>query len=257
MAFTTVRAPIVLVHGLLGFDQLRIGPWKVKRYFPGITEGLRAAGYRVSAPRLSLTRGVAERAAELRRHIRETFPGERVHVIGHSMGGLDARYMISKLGMENQVCALTTVGTPHRGSPFADWGVRRLSRILGPVLRWMGISAEAFYDLTTESCQRFNEEVVDAPGVLYRSVAGQCSKPLVGLGWLFPWRLVHENEGPNDGVVSVTSATYGKSCEVWNADHLNLVNWVNRKAKARGLWQDRAGEYLRLAEGVPTHYHTP
>ncbi len=251
MDVLNLHAPIVLVHGLLGFDQLHVGPWNVKRYFPGITEELRSAGYRVSAPRLSLTRGVAKRAAELRRHIKETFPSERVHIIGHSMGGLDARYMISQLGMENHVSALTTVGTPHRGTPFADWGIRHLSWLLTPLFRWMGISTEAFYDLTTESCQRFNEEVVDAPGVQYRSVAGQCNRPLLGLQWLFPSWIVRENEGPNDGVVSVTSAEYGESCEVWNADHLNLVNWPNRRAKARGLWQDRASDYLRLAIQAP------
>ena len=33
----------------------------------------------------------------------------------------------------------------------------------------------------------------------------------------------------------MTSAEYGESCEVWNADHLNLVNWPNRRAKGAGV----------------------
>ena len=44
------------------------------------------------------------------------------------MAGLDARYMISKLGMADKVATLVTIGTPHRGSYFADWGVKVLGR---------------------------------------------------------------------------------------------------------------------------------
>ena len=46
---------------------------------------------------------------------------DRVVIIAHSMGGLDARYMISRLGMDDRVTALVTITTPHRGSPYADW----------------------------------------------------------------------------------------------------------------------------------------
>src|SRR6478735_4021745 len=68
---TPLRAPIVLVHGLLGFDRIRVGPYTVARYFPGIEDALDAAGHRVGIPVLSKTRGVAHRAAELKRFLRE------------------------------------------------------------------------------------------------------------------------------------------------------------------------------------------
>src|ERR1700733_14742810 len=103
MTTAYVRAPIVLVHGLLGFDRISVGRVELKRYFPGIDERLEAAGHRVCTAKLSRTRGVAARAMELRRFILQRFPDERVHVFGHSMGGLDARYMISKLDMGNRV----------------------------------------------------------------------------------------------------------------------------------------------------------
>ena len=51
------------------------------------------------------------------------------------MGGLDARYMIASLGMEARVLSLTTVGTPHRGTAFADWGMPAFGRLLTPFLR--------------------------------------------------------------------------------------------------------------------------
>jgi triacylglycerol lipase len=53
-------------------------------------------------------------------------------------------------------------------------------------------------------------------------------------------------EGSNDGLVSVASAAYGESCEVWEGDHASLVNWPNPVARARGRWQDRTADYARL-----------
>ena len=53
-------------------------------------------------------------------------------------------------------------------------------------------------------------------------------------------------EGPNDGVVSVASATWGESLDVWPGDHLNLINWPNRRAMRRGVWVDRTVLYGQL-----------
>src|SRR5262249_5187529 len=46
---------------------------------------------------------------------RTALAARAVHVFAHSMGGLDARYMISRLGMAKRVLSLTTIATPHRG----------------------------------------------------------------------------------------------------------------------------------------------
>ena len=46
---------------------------------------------------------------------------DKVNIIAHSKGGLDARYLISGLHMENQVASLTTVSTPHRGSELLSF----------------------------------------------------------------------------------------------------------------------------------------
>jgi triacylglycerol lipase len=167
-------------------------------------------------------------------------------MIGHSMGGLDARYLVARLGMEGRVLSVTTVGTPHRGTSFADWGWSRFSRVVVPLLRSVGIPYEAFIDLRTDSCRRFNEDVPDVPGVRYFAVAGVCERPWLGPEWLLPSCIVERLEGANDGVVSVASATWGEHTEVWAGDHLNLVNWPNRLARRRGVWQDRAPDYGRV-----------
>ncbi|MFO0865908.1 MAG: hypothetical protein U0744_14870 [Gemmataceae bacterium] len=94
-------------------------------YFPGIVDGLAKAGNRVLIPALSPTGPIADRAMQLKRFLLGSEVKGPYHIIAHSMGGLDSRYMITKLGMADQVISLTTLGTPHRGSPFADWAVRR------------------------------------------------------------------------------------------------------------------------------------
>ncbi|HJZ89600.1 MAG TPA: alpha/beta fold hydrolase [Gemmataceae bacterium] len=237
------RAPIVLVHGLLGFDRVKVGPYTMLRYFPGIEEALVNAGHRVAVPNLSKTRGVTHRAEQLRRFVLDTFPDDRVHMIAHSMGGLDARYMISQLDMHERVLSLTTLGTPHRGTAFADWGIRRLSHSLRPFLHFWGVPTDAFDDLTTEACARFNEQVPDAPGVRYYSVAGTCPRDLLTPLWRPVAGLVTGEEGPNDGIVSVRSASYGEGCEVWDGDHMHLVNRPNPRATE---WGHRPSDYLRL-----------
>jgi triacylglycerol lipase len=241
-----LNAPIVLVHGLCGFDRLHAFGRVVKDYFPGVREPLEAAGNRVLVARVSPTGGVARRALDLKRFLSREVPSGPVHLVGHSMGGLDARYMISRLGLHERVLSLTTVGTPHRGSAFADWGVSRFARLLEPVLRFLFIPHQAFRDLTTDSCRRFNEDVPDVPGVRYFSVAGRCEREWIGLEWLLPYRVVERAEGPNDGVVSVASAAWGEHSEVWPGDHLNLVNWPNRHARRRGVWADIAPDYGRV-----------
>jgi triacylglycerol lipase len=245
MTAPRLRAPVVLIHGLLGFDQVRMGPWVLANYFRGVPEVLAAGGNRVLIARVSPTGGIADRAAQLKVFLEQSCPGEPVHLIGHSMGGLDARYLICHLGMAPSVLTLTTVGTPHRGSPFADWGVGRLARVVRPVLDFLGLPYQAFYDLTVANCAQFNRTTPDAPGVRYFSVAGRHELGWHTPEWLLPARIVESAEGPNDGIVSVRSARWGQDCEVWEGDHLSLVNWPRRLVPGR-LQQDHTADYVRL-----------
>jgi triacylglycerol lipase len=220
-----LRSPIVLVHGLFGFARVQVAGRTMLNYFPGITEALEAAGNRVLVPGLAPTGCIKERAQQLKNFLLRASPGEPVHLIAHSMGGLDARYMISRLDMSRQVLSLTTLGTPHRGSAFADWGTRRLERLVRPVFNFFGVPCEAFYDLTRERCRTFNEQVPDVPAVRYFSVAARHDGNFYNPEWLLPYHVVLTLEGPNDGVVSLESARYGEALDVWDGDHLSLVNW--------------------------------
>ena len=162
--------PLVLHHGFFGFANFRVGPigWS---YFQGIDRALAGRGFPVIVTRVHPTAGIATRARQLKEqilgHLKKIgATAERVLIVGHSMGGLDARYMIRKLGMEDRVAALLSVTTPHRGSPYADWCVRHLGKRLGgfQLMNFLGLDVQAVSDLTTACCRRFNEEVPDAPG---------------------------------------------------------------------------------------------
>lgn len=250
MSSPKLRAPVVLVHGVLGYSQIRVMGYTVARYFPYIPEYLTASGNRVLVAHLSPTRGVSDRAQQLKEFILRESPHEPVHIFGHSMGGLDSRYMISRLGMADHVLTLTTIATPHRGTTFADWAIYRLERILRPAFDSLGIPRQAFYDLTTRSCRAFNERVPDMPQVRYFSIAARLDNIWLAPEWQLPFRIVHRNEGPNDGVVSVASSIWGERHSVWDGDHLSIVNWWNPSSQLRGGWRDRSPLYGEIVRAL-------
>jgi triacylglycerol lipase len=243
MTIPKLRSPIVLVHGLLGFTRVEVIGATLASYFRGIPELIEPAGNRILAPALPPTDGVADRAKRLKDAITERFGTEPVHIIAHSMGGLDSRYMISRLDMGSRVLTLTTLGTPHRGTSFADWGVNRFERIVRPFLDTIGMPYQAFYDLTRPRCQEFNENVKDVPGVRYFSVAGKHDGHFMHLEWLLPYQIIRNEEGDNDGLVSVTSATYGEHCDLWPDDHHGLINWYHPVKHYRGTLGDPVERY--------------
>ena len=100
---------------LFGFRRIGLGPLTLTWYFRGIPGILQAAGNRVLVTRVHPTAGVARRARKLGEQIQEAFPNEPVHLIGHSMGGLDARALIADPVWQGRVLSLTTIATPSPG----------------------------------------------------------------------------------------------------------------------------------------------
>ena len=221
--------PLVLHHGFMGL-QFKAGPlnWA---YFRGIDHALAKQGYPLIVSRVHPTAGVETRARQLKEIILRQLdilgrPRERVVVLGHSMGGLDARYMITRLGMADRVRALLTVTTPHRGSPYADWCVRHIGQRLGglQLLNFLGMDMQAALDLTTRSVARFNEEVPDHPDVRYFSVSAARPWHKVPPFALHAHKIVCDAEGDNDCLVSVRSSTWGEHLGTWPADHFHTIN---------------------------------
>jgi len=243
MNFPRLKAPIVLVHGLFGFGRVGLGPVGLD-YFLGIPHAIRAAGGRAFSAGVSPTGGVIRRAHDLAAFLDRHTPHEPAHVIAHSMGGIDARWLISRMGFAPRVLSLTTLGTPHRGTAFADWCMPRLSRLLSPLLSFLGMPDEGLGDLTTASMARFNTQVPDDPRVCYYSVAGRWPFRWANPTWHLSGPVITAAEGPNDGMVSETSARWGEWLGVWPGDHMNLANWPEPWMSRRQ--NDRLPEYAAL-----------
>ena len=220
--------PIVLHHGILGFPNLKLGPIRLK-YYRGIDRALAERGHPIICPRVQPMAGIETRARELKTILLrqlDVLRRDRALIIAHSMGGLDARFMISRLGMEQRIEALLTVSAPHRGSPFADWCLEHLGRRLGglQLARACGLDIQAVSDLTIENCERFNQDVPDSPHVKYFSVGASRPWHRIPPFALHSHKIVFDAEGENDGLVSVKSSAWGRHLGIWPADHWHLIN---------------------------------
>ncbi|KAJ5054084.1 uncharacterized protein L3040_000368 [Drepanopeziza brunnea f. sp. 'multigermtubi'] len=241
--FATIRAnydtpkyPIVLAHGLLGFDELRLAGTLLPgvHYWRGITDAMRANGMEVITASVPPSGSIEERALKLGQDIAAKANGKSVNIIAHSMGGLDARYMISRLKPDNvKVLSLTTVATPHRGSSFADFVFQEIGPAYVPrvykVVEKFGMGTGAFQQLTRKyMTEEFNLKTPDAPGVRYFSY-GATLDPSLWSAFRQTHRIVENREGANDGLVSVESARWGTyKGTLVGVSHLDLINWTNR-----------------------------
>lgn len=255
------RYPVVMVHGIFFRD------WQYMNYWGRIPQALKRNGAQVYYGRQQSSLSVADSAAELKAELERVLQktgAEKLNIVAHSKGGLDARYAISKMGMAEYVASLTTINTPHRGCRFVD-------ALLGGVPQWLLHVAEKRYnslfhvlgdekpdflagirDLTAASCKRFNEEVPDAPGVYYQSVM---SKMYNHRSSFFPlnisYLLAKHYEGENDGLVSVSSAVWGNFLGILSAgrkgiSHGDMIDLTHKDI----LGFDVKEFYVGLLEGL-------
>ena len=244
--------PIVLAHGICRFDVLWNTALRVDdtddvtldelHYFRGIRTMLRRRGHRVYHSRVAFGAKVDTRAGQLgvnlQRILTET-RADKVNIIAHSMGGLDARHLMfndrERGRIHERIASLTTISTPHWGSPFADWGLQQFPA-LTTALKKVLVDVEGLHDLKTDACRRFNErpevqafELECERTTRFQTYAGRQRRSGIVLPLQPAFDIVEAAEGDNDGLVSVRSARwqdrYFKGI-LENADHLNeLAHW--------------------------------
>jgi len=231
--------PVVLVHGLFGFDRIGV-PGARFDYFRGIAKHLESLGCEAHAVRLPAAASVPERARELVAAI-EALPHPRIDLIAHSLGGLDARYALTHLGLASRVRSLVTVGTPHRGTPLADLAIKGPLGWARRIVRAMGMPMEAIEWLGTEALAKFNAQVLDVPGVRYACVVGGMhrSDSAVPLALAAAHAYLRRVAGPNDGLVPIASQYWGETLAEIEADHFAQIGWrvaVRHTFDAAGLY---------------------
>jgi triacylglycerol lipase len=266
------RYPIVLHHGLFGFDRIL-----VLDYFYDVKATLEREGHVVRTMRVSPVNSMEVRTQQLAEQIDavldETGAG-KVNIIAHSMGGIDARHLISVLGYGDRVASVITIGTPHGGSRVADLArslterkgrrmVAALDRLfLGGSQHRAGLTSMGDIDLQAAlwslsekhlRSAEFLEAHRDDPRVVYESFAGHSN--MTGLGaadrvhplLVLPYTYLKSVSGDNDGLVSVESARHGLDRGTIPADHLNMIGQLFGNT-SRGF--DHREFYARLATNL-------
>ncbi len=266
----STQLPIILAHGITPFDRVIFHfiardnqPDDSFHYFRKIRSTLISRGFHAFHSRVAWADSLEKRAADLRDEILR-LTGDfslwpRVHLIAHSMGGLDARLMLFRYRMEEKIASLTTIGTPHLGTAYADWGLRRFGVVID-LARPLGVNLSGFRNLTRAACRRLNGELEGferGNGVLYRTVAGVQPRERIYMPLRLSHRIVEKEEGENDGLVSLASAMWKKEyfLEKIDADHFNQLGWWDRgEARAgtdRETFEGKMRDlYLRIASGL-------
>ncbi len=115
--YTQTRYPVVLAHGLLGFDSI-LG---VYNYWYGMPTDLRAGGAKVYVASYSASNSSEIRGEQLIRdldNLRAIYGYSKFNLVGHSHGGPTIRYVAAV--RPDLVASITSVGSPHTGSKVAD-----------------------------------------------------------------------------------------------------------------------------------------
>src|SRR6185437_1349109 len=199
-------------------------------YFRGLPEVYPEALF----PAVPVDARISERAPLLAQQIQERFPKSDIHVIAHSMGGLDTRYLLAKklLDLDQRIKSLSTISTPHRGSPVADLLLGLIPGIDSAAFQrflnhFPAVGSGALDDLSTKAAVTFNQEIKDAPGVRYLSYFGfgHTSLALLPTVEFIRSRGTTDDERTNDGVVSLASAKWPVDLveQPWTADHLAQI----------------------------------
>ena len=223
-------------------------------YWIGIQKYLTSMGCQVYIAKVPGFGSIESRALTLHKllnHIAlsntKTFPQDKkvkFNLIAHSMGGLDCRYLISRISDDSErenykIVSLTTICTPHRGSEMADFVVEQFENWnhflkINPQNqngKQLPLLPLCFYQLTTSyMTQYFNRITPNDPNVAYFSY-GAFFKPSWYNVFRPTWQIIsnYSNGEPNDGMVTVKSSRWGRYMgTLYGLDHLDVINWQNK-----------------------------
>jgi triacylglycerol lipase len=184
------------------------------------------------------------------------------------MGGLDARHMLfndrNKGKIHEKIASLTTIGTPHLGTSFADKGISEHGELID-ILKRLSLNIEGVRDLTRDACTIFNDnpevkafEDELQTNIELRAYTGSAGVDNVLTILKTPYKIIKEEEGDNDGLVSVSSALWQRARHkgIWkDADHLNELAWWDfAQAGTEGIFsltKRIQAKYLEIAKELP------
>lgn len=241
------KYPIILVHGIMMKDI------KFFKAFGRIEKILKSEGYRVVTSTTDGFGTIEHNARQLKAQVELVLRecgAEKVNLIAHSKGGLDAVYMIENLGMEDCVASLTTLCTPHRGSQIASNILRLPDPVIKFIAFWLNFWYRVFGDKQPDAltvCKQLQsrpdieEQILGFSEKVYCqsfSATMQRSRDdfVMGIPLFFSKRF--ENE-PTDGLVSVPSSKFGAykgDCVEGSVSHTEIVDFMAKKKKKEKIY---------------------
>lgn len=241
------KYPIILVHGLAFKDT------KFTKAFGKIESKLSEAGYPVTVANIDAFGTVENNAQQLKEIILEILDNtntDKVNIIAHSKGGLDSKYMISHLGMSDKVSSLTTLCTPHKGSPVATkiWGLpiwmkKCLSFFINGFYKIMGDknpdSLKACEQLKAIENTTDNDNFTDNIYCQSYSVTLQSKNDCLIMA--IPMNLlIKSGEARNDGMVSEASSIFGYykgECLDESVSHTQIVDFLAKRKNRHKIFE--------------------
>ena len=204
-----MKYPILLIHGM-GFRD----DWKVS-YWGRIKPALENQGYDVLLSGQDSNGSVESNANQISSRFDsflKKYNADKVNIIAHSKGGLEARYLASSLGFADRIASITTLSTPHNGSETVD----ALMKFPKPLIKagckitdlWFRILGDKSPDtygaikiFLTDEAAVFNEHNPDVESVYYQSYAFVMKNARSDMFMWFPNLVVNHLEGENDGLL--------------------------------------------------------
>lgn len=212
------KYPILLIHGIALRDDMLLASWG------SIPDYLRRGGadlYLANTEAWASYKINAEIIRDKISDILEESKSDKVNIIAHSKGGIDARYAISFYKLDDQVASLTTISTPHRGTCIADIVTKKIPtetsflydavNLIGEIMGDEQADAnQAIKELTQNAMKLFNEKHPDSKNIYYQSYGARMSGPIDDPLFSASNLIVKKHEGENDGMISVSSYQWGE-----------------------------------------------
>ena len=210
------KYPILMVHGMGFRDRRHLNYWG------RIPKKLASRGARIYYGRQDSAGSIESNAkvvAESLLSALDHFGTEKVNIIAHSKGGLEARYIACTMGLADRIASITTINTPHNGSKTVD-ALMKLPKPLiaaagGITNIWMRLlgdkapdAGRAFLQFTTGYAEQFNRENPTPEGVLCRSYCFKMKHALSDITMTVPYLVVKHFDGENDGLLSEASVKW-------------------------------------------------
>lgn len=251
------RYPILLMHGLSGADTI-FG----QDYFYKVTDTLREAGLEVESPGVAAFDDSFARSFEWSGTVDDLLARghRRVNLFGHSQGGIDARVLASPAGRNRGevIASVTTLGTPHRGTPIADLVLRAFDGGLVDEAAFdvavalfaaiLGLQSDdpgfvpAMEQLAESTMEVQDVDLVDHPDTWYGSwigrscgileptcidrMDGEIVDVLLSASYLLIW------PRQNDGLVPVDSQVHGVELGTLPTDHADEIGQIGDEIPA-------------------------